>query len=426
MKVSFTKTNIAILLFVVLLGIGGTTVWIVSHKTKVDASRLDHKHVYSCPMHPSIVSERPGSCPVCHMDLQKVEEGGRIVESGKYSSPSKEGKILFYRHPHKPSVTSPVPAKDEMGMDFVPVLEEEESVNSTGDVEGRAGFTLSPSRQQLIGVTRGKVALRNITVEIRASGKAAFDPDLFTAIEEYRQALLSASQMKDIPYEGLRTQAKDLVESAKTKLKLLGLTDSQIRKLSSGRVSPMSLLLPKGNVWIYAEVFEYELPMVKEGQEVEATSPALPGKRFTGKLTSISPIVNPQTRTARVRALIPDPKGDLRPDTFVNVRILASLGEKLVVPQEAVLHSGEEDFVFVLEDKGRFTPRKVTLGVKTKDFYEVLSGLTNNETVVTSANFLIDSESRLRGVLKHLDSSKKINEENFPSPNPHPGHGGSQ
>lgn len=405
MKEHFAKVKIAIIVLILLIVGGGSAYWFVKSRkvTTGDVSHSIRKPIYSCPMHPSIVSETPGSCPICHMDLQEVE--------GDADTPSKkERKILFYRHPHKPEVTSGVPSKDEMGMDFIPVYKDEEGV-STGNVEGRAGFTLSPSRQQLIGVTQGKAEIRELDVEIRASGKAAFDPDLFTAVEEYRQAVQSLSQMKGVPYEGLRTQAKDLVESAKTKLKLLGLTDSQIRKLVSGRVSPMSLLLPKGNVWIYAEVFEYELPLVKEGQDVEVTSLALPGSRFTGKLTSISPIVNPQTRTARVRALVPDPKRQLRPDTFVNVRIHAALGEKLVIPQDAVLHSGEDDFVFVVDTQGRFEPRKITLGVKAKDFYEVLSGLTNGETVITSANFLIDSESRLRGVLKSMQSNDKKKEE---------------
>lgn len=326
------------------------------HASPVESPRAAHgaKETYTCPMHPSIVSDQPGKCPICHMDLQKVEDlGGRQSKQGER-------------------------------------------------VGGRAAFDLSSERQQLIGVTTSKVQVLPLSLEVRASGRAAFDPELFTAIEEYRQAITSRSQMKTSPYESLRSQASELVTSARTRLKLLGLADDQIRKLSRGNTSAMSLLLPKENVWIYAEVFEYELPNLKEGQEAEVTTPSLPGRRFSGKVTSISPVLSTQTRTARVRLLVPDPDGALRPDTFVNVKVKVSLGEKLAVPADAVLHSGDQAFVFVVHGEGSFEPKEVTLGAKAGDHYEILSGLSSDEMVVTSANFLIDSESRLRGVLKSM------------------------
>jgi Cu(I)/Ag(I) efflux system membrane fusion protein len=208
--------------------------------------------------------------------------------------------------------------------------------------------------------------------------------------------------MQESPFESLQRGANDLVSSARTKLRLMGLTDAQIRRLGEGKTSPMNLILPKGKVWIYAEIFEYEISGVKEGQSVEVTSPSIPGKTFNGQLTSVSPILNSQTRTVRVRALVPDPDGSLRPDTFVNVKIKVTLGDKLTIPADSVLHSGEEDFVFVVQGEGRFEPRRVTVGTKAQDTYEILSGLSPNETVVTAANFLIDSESRLRGVLQNM------------------------
>jgi Cu(I)/Ag(I) efflux system membrane fusion protein len=149
-------------------------------------------------------------------------------------------------------------------------------------------------------------------------------------------------------------------------------------------------------------VFEYEVQGVKRGQKVEAVAPSIPGKVFLGKISSISPILNAPTRTVRVRAEVPDPEGLLRPETFLNVKIKIERGEKLAIPEDSVLHSGDRSFVFVVKEKGRFEPRPVSLGQKTGDFFEVIDGLKEGEEVVTAANFLIDSESRLRAVLQQM------------------------
>ncbi len=324
----------------------------------MDASKheaVTHKELYRCSMHPAVTSDKPGICPICHMDLEKVEDDSMQMKMDTHSS-------------------------------------------DTQAVEGRGSFSLSQERQQMIGVTTAPVAIRHLGYEVRASGKVAFDPELFTTIEEYRQAVMSKNLMKDDLMQG---QANDLVSSARTKLKLMGLSDQQIRSLSSGKENAMDLLLPHGSVWVYAEVFEYEVAGLQPGVEVEIEAPSIPNKIFTGKLSSINPVVNSPTRTVRVRALIPDPQALLRPETFVNVKIKIDLGEKLAIPESAVLFAGEKKFVFVVMDKGHFMPRPIEAGLKAEGYYEVTSGLHEGETIVTSANFLIDSESRLRGVLEN-------------------------
>lgn len=346
------------------------------------------------------------------MDLQKVEDDedneaqetpAVSVDMEAQKSPSKDRKALFYRHPMRPEITSKAPAKDEMGMDYIPVYEDESATGKPTGVEGRAAFSLSVERQQLIGVTTTKVSVRSLSYEVRASGKVAFDPDLYTAVEEYREAIISRSQMSDSP---LRVQADGLVLSAKTKLKLLGLGDEQIRSLGSGKTNSMNLLLPKGAVWVYAEVFEYEVAGLKAGLSVEVEAPSIPGKTFTGKVSSVSPVVSGPTRTIRIRALVPDPQGLLRPDTFMNVKIKLDIGEKLSIPEDAILHSGEQTFVFVSKEKGKLEPRAVRVGTKTQNYYEVVAGLVEGETVVTGANFLIDSESKIRGVLQNSSPAR--------------------
>lgn len=351
--------------------------------------------LYSCPMHPSVTSDHPDKCPICHMDLQKMD--GDVAPSKGGSTDRK--KILFYRNPMRADITSPVPAKDEMGMDYIPVYEETDASEST-DVTGRSTFKLSNERQQLIGVTTVTVKPVSLNHEIRANGTVAFDPELYSAIEEYRQAAQSKTQMKDSAYDSLKTQSEDLLAASRTKLRLMGLSDAQISRLANSPNNSINLLLPQGNVWVYAEVYEYEMGALKPGQKVEITTPSAPGETFTGKVSSASPVLNAQTRTVRVRALVPDPKRLLRPDSFVNVRIAVDLGTHLAIPADSVLHSGDDDFVFVVKEEGRFEPRMVVLGQKAKDFYEVKTGLNEGETVATAANFLLDSESRLRGAIQ--------------------------
>lgn len=365
-----------------------------------DFAPTNTKERYSCPMHPSVISDHPDKCPICGMDLQKVDSEPQSKEVATKS----ERKILFYRHPMQPDKSSPVPAKDEMGMDFIPVYEDELEEASESQVKGRGSFTLSQERQQLIGVTTAPVAKHPLSIKIRASGKVAFDPDLYTAIEEYRQAALSFSQLQKSSYQSISEQAEQLVKSSRVKLRLMGLTDAQINRLQGQNADPMNLLLPKGSAWVYAEVYEYETAALKVGQKIEISAPSVPGKTFSGKITSISPVLNSSTRTVRVRAQIPDPDSLLRPDTFVNARIEIDLGEKLVIPSAAVLHSGEQTFAFLVIGAGRFEPSPITLGAKAGDFYELISGLNEGDLVVSSANFLIDSESRLRGAIKRAES----------------------
>ena len=349
------------------------------------------KGLYQCAMHPQIVSDEPGTCPICQMKLQRVDEPA--------AAPAGARRIIAYRHPMRADVTSPVPAKDEMGMDYTPVYADEGQGAATSEVPGHAPFVLSMERQQLIGVTRGKVERRALEVEIRAAGRIAYDPALYQAVVEYREALRAQGQIARSTLAEAHDGGDAIVRGARLKLRQQGLSEEQIRDLAARSADPVELLLPGDSVWVYAQVYEYEVALVAPGQIMTVTTPAYPGRSFAAKVVAIDPILDPMTRTVRVRGLVASAGATLRPESFVDVKIRVPLGDKVALPQEAVLDTGEHRIVFVVRGEGRFEPRAVELGRKAGGYYEVLSGLDEGDAVVTSANFLIDSESRFRSAL---------------------------
>jgi multidrug efflux pump subunit AcrA (membrane-fusion protein) len=364
---------------------------------------------YQCSMHPQIVSDRPGTCPICQMQLQRVDVSGAATP---------DRRPLFYRHPMRPDVTSPEPAKDEMGMDYVPVYAEEEAIDAT-IIAGRSAFTLSPERQHLIGLTRAPVEDRRLDSEIRAVGTVAYDPALYQAIIEYRQALDARRALGDDAMFEARQGAAAIARAAALRLRQLGLSEAQVRDLSAGGRSPIDLLLPDQHAWVYAQVYEYEMGAVRAGQTATITLPSQPARSYTGRVVAVDPILDAATRTARVRIHVPTPDASLRPQAFVRATIHVPSDEVLAVPADAVLPSGHQQIVFVVSGPGAFAPRTVQLGRQAGGYYEVLDGLRAGEEVVTSANFLIDSESRFRAALAAF--SKKAAEGAAPSA---PGRGG--
>jgi RND family efflux transporter MFP subunit len=195
-------------------------------------------------------------------------------------------------------------------------------------------------------------------------------------------------------------QLNPLVNAAKRKLLLLGMSDTEISELEKKGQPQQYLYLPEdGKVWVYITIYEYEMAFVKETLPVQVETVAYPGQVFEGIVVSIAPIFDRTARTLKVRALIKDPENKLKPEMYVDAKIFFDLGEKLAVPQEAVMDSGDRKIVFIADANGYFEPRNVKLGPKVQDYYEVLQGLAENQTVVTSGNFLVDSESKLNAVL---------------------------
>jgi len=376
-----SKRAVAVALLAVAGVAGG--LYFRSFERRPTATTQAEKHKYQCSMHPQIVSDAPGVCPICGMKLERVDEGRRIVG---------------YRHPMRSDVISPTPAVDEMGMAYIPVYEDE-AAPAAGGVPGHAPFTLTRERQQMIGVTRGRVERRPLAVAIRASGRVARDPMLYQAIIEYREAVKAKAGIKDSPWFEAHEGADAVVRSAALKLRQQGITPEQLAALGGAAGDPTNLLLPNAHVWVYAQVYEHELGLVRVGQPVVVTVPSMPARRYDARVVAIDPMIDPVTRSARVRALVATPEAELRPETFVQMTIDVPLGDRLSVPEDAVLDTGTRQIVFVVSGEGTFEPRAVQLGLDAQGYYEVLGGVTEGEEVVTSANFLIDSESRFRSAL---------------------------
>lgn len=353
-------------------------------------------------------------------------KGNGFLPRPSDSSASGKKKVLYYQHPMRPDITSPVPSKDEMGMDYTPVYEEGSAAHEGSAVEGHAAITISPERQQLIGVQTARAESVPLFLTIRAAGRVAHDPELYNFLVEYREAVAAKKQLAESPLAEVRERAESLVRSVEFKLKHLGLTQEQMQGLLASEGGNHNLILPADSAWVYAEIYEYESELVAPGQTAEITTPAFPGKIFSGTVKTVDPILNMMSRTLKVRIFVPEAKGILRPEMFVDVLLKAPLGTKLAIPADAVLDSGRTKFVFVDQGEGRLEPREIKVGHEADGYYEVLEGLREGEAVVSSANFLIDSESRLRGAVKSFAPAKKENENsssaasNSQSGHPHP------
>jgi Cu(I)/Ag(I) efflux system membrane fusion protein len=252
-----------------------------------------------------------------------------------------------------------------------------------------------------------------------------YSPELVSTQEEYLSALRARRELVASPYPEIAASGNALVESARRRLSLWDISEEQIRVLEqTGQVrKTLTLYSPYGGivlekmafrgmriepgmalykladlsvVWLIADIYEYELPLIRLGQQASIHLSYMPGEAFTGKAVFIYPYLDAQTRTARVRFEFANPHGKLKPEMYAGVEITIRLGDKVTVPEGAIIDTGIRKVAIVDKGSGYFEPRDVRLGTKAGDYYEVLDGLTVGERVVTSANFLIDSESKLK------------------------------
>jgi membrane fusion protein, copper/silver efflux system len=252
-----------------------------------------------------------------------------------------------------------------------------------------------------------------------------YSPELVSTQEEYIVALKAKEGFMKSPFPEVASSGDSLAASARRRLKLWDISDDQIKALEQSGQPQKTLTLHSpyegfllermvyrgmnvipgmalfkladlSVVWIYADIYEYELPLIRLGQVASVRLAYLPSETFTGKVIYIYPSLDPKARTAKVRLEFPNPKGRLKPEMYADVNLKIDLGEKLTVPEGAVIDTGVRQVAFIDKGSGYFEPREVKLGVKVDQYYEVIEGLKPGERVVTSANFLIDSESSFK------------------------------
>ncbi|GEM_PF-512852 len=354
-------------------------------------------------------------CPICKKPLRKLAK--EDVPGTITAAPASQ-KPLYYRNPMHPEVTSPTPMKDEMGMDYVPVYENREAPARAAAEQGTVVSRVHLTKEQtnLAGVVIEPLARLRLTKEIRTVGRIAFDPELTVAQEEYLTAFETRQKVSQSPDPDVIARAQDLLDKSRFKLRLLGMSDEEIAQLEKEGVAQENLVLPEDKAWVYADVYEYDLSWVKAGETAQVTTTAYPGEVFKGVIKSVTPVLDPRTRTARVRLEIDNPAEKLKPEMYADVVIRSVYQgpdgheDVLALPRDAVLDTGLRKIVYVDAGNGTFLGKEVTVGPEatavvngqSQIFYPVLSGLTGDEKVVTKGNFLIDSQSQLTGGMSVL------------------------
>ncbi len=264
------------------------------------------------------------------------------------------------------------------GMNLVP-----EEKRPEGQAPG--SFLMTSEKQQLIGLKTDTARKEAAARDLRTSGRVAYDPELAAAQREYVEIARNVPSLK---------------AAARSHLRLLGMSDEEILALTR-KGADTSLYLP-GNgdsVWVYATLYQGEMDLVRPGDTATIRLTSSSKESFEGIVRAVDPVINPMTRSARARIEVPGAGGTLRPDTFVNVALRLNLGEALTIPQSSLIDTGTRQVAFVVQEGGIFQPREVKTGPVTEDRVVITEGLSEGDTVVASATFLVDSESQLKGAL---------------------------
>jgi Cu(I)/Ag(I) efflux system membrane fusion protein/cobalt-zinc-cadmium efflux system membrane fusion protein len=395
---------------------------------------------------------------------------------------AKEGrKVKYWVSPMDPKIISDKPGKDPMGMDFKPIYEGEEAAGAPGTIKvdpntlqsigvRTAKVEVRPLSRVIRAVGKvmydeNQLKVVNTKVDgwvtrlyVRITGEpvrkgqrliSIYSRELVPAQQEYLLALKNLKTVGKSPFPEMAEGARRLAEAARVRLEYFDITPAQIAELErTGQVrkeltltSPVRGIVTErmvtegqfvmagmtllkvadlSTVWVEGDIYEYELPWVAVGQQATMTLSYLPGETFRGTIEYLYPYLKGKTRTARVRLKFPNPKYQLKPDMYAQVEIKSPLHPRVVVvPLEAVMDTGERQHVFVALGEGRFEPREVKLGAQGDGgLMQVLSGLKGGEEVVTSAHFLLDSESRFREAAAKFLGAQEPGKEGTPAPKP--------
>lgn len=456
------KSIIKIMILMMSLGL---TVFLVSCGSANSDSKHEHtknaEGLYTCGMHPEVILEGPGQCPICGMNLTPLKQNS--VSAASSQKPDSERKILYWQAPMNPEEIYDEPGKSNMGMDLVPVYDDQTSSGSE--------VSISPSTVQNMGVRTATVKRQTFSRNIRALGKVDYNeeniyevsskisgwieklhvdytgkpvrkgqallelysPDLVTTQQEYLLALKNKELISNSSFASIRDGAESLLAATRQRLTYWDIPEKEIQRLEDEGVvsktitfespadgvvihknavegkhimagSSLYRIADLSSVWVFASLYDNEVPWVEVGQTVEMELSYAPGTVLKGKVAYIYPYLNEKARDVKVRLVFPNPGLILKPGMYTNVNISTqSIPNAIVIPSEAVIRSGERILTFIAKGEGRFEPRTIRVGQE-GDSGEVLvlAGLSEGEQIVTSAQFLLDSESRLQEAIQKM------------------------
>ena len=463
MRAEITFTILIIVVFVAILIVTGCS---DDKQTNTQAGHADHadhadhaeeKTLYTCGMHPNVISEEPGTCPICKMDLTPMKKAKSEVSKADTSANKKTGerKIKYWAAPMDATYIRDEPGKSPMGMDLVPVYEDDDE----GGTESGNVVRIDPVVVQNMGVRTAHAHIMDLKRSIRTIGEVDVAEDAVSVvnlrysgwIEKIHVDQTGAYVKKGQPlfriYSPELVQAQQeyinaletggpessLTKSARTRLELAG-AGSWLVKALEGKKKPFkTITVPSpqngyvlhknvvegskvmagqdlyriGNltgIWVNVEVYEFDAPWIDKGDEARMELTFEKGKAYEGKVTYVYPTLDKKTRTLKARLEFPNPGLSLKPGMFATVWIEAqNKPGVLAVPTESILHSGERQLVFVSKGEGKFEPREIVTGLSGDGHMtEVISGLLAHEVVVTSGQFLLDSESQLQEAVAKL------------------------
>ncbi len=415
------------ILAVILVIAGGYLIY--TNFIQKNNSGTTESEVYTCPMHPQIVQDRPGQCPICGMDLVKKNEvspeeqsdhdlGGVNVNAVKLS-PSQQ-------------VLANVRVEKARIMQF------------QGEKTFNGYVKINESRFAHISTAvSGKIVNMFVNFEgqeVRKGQKVMelYSPELVSTQKEYLLAMDNFNRVKQSGNRLAIDQAQSLVNSGRERLILWEMTPGQIEELERSQIvktttiqySKYSGIITKkyvhvghwamagedifdvadlSTVWVIANVYESDMQYIKNGQTASIYSSAYPNEIMTAKINFINPVFNPESRTLEIRIDVSNRDMKLKPDMYLNVKINTYVSQSVGVPKNAVIRTGEHNFVYVEKEKGVYEPKEVQIGYEQDGYYAITSGITEGEMVVTSGGFLIDSETQIQkgftsGHEKHIEN----------------------
>lgn len=434
--------------------------------------------LWTCGMHPNVITEEPGQCPICGMNLTPMKRTAEADEQAEGDQTAREGAADGHAQEaadgHAPGMEVEAGGTGHApGMEVEAAGEDMSGQTTTASMEAAGGTTIviDPVTIQNIGVQTATVQERPLTRSIRTVGHLDYNeemysrinvkyagwieklyvnetgqqvaegdpmldiysPELVAAQEEHLLAFQHVKNLENSTFEHMTRGAESLLDASKRRLLYWDVTEAQILELeergtiartltiyapSKGivvermaelgmRVTPgmdMYRMADLSSIWAFAHVYDADAPWLSPGLTAEMELPYNPGKVYRGTIDYIYPYLDRASRDIKIRLVFPNRNLELKPQMYANIRLSTrSVRPVLVIPGSAVIHSGERNVVFVALEGGKFEPREVTLGMEGRDGYvQATGGVREGERVVTSAQFLIDSESRLQEAIQKM------------------------